>query len=124
MKKALSRYLYVLGAIQLLGLNLGGFFWFAWASGIREAKQSSRRWVIGIHSLYLVLGAWALSKWFLDPSSMDHLKVFGRNVYTPPYLVLAFILLMILIYGLPVVWLMNKKVKQDFIESGGRGLTQ
>jgi hypothetical protein len=116
MRRALSTYLYVLGAVQLLGLNLGGFFWIAWAGGIRAAKQSSRRWVVGTHSVYLALCAWAWWKWFADPSFMDHLNVFGRRVDVSPSLVLAFILLMVVVYGLPVMWLMSEKVKQEFIE--------
>jgi hypothetical protein len=115
-RKTISTYLYVLGIVQLVGLNLGGFFWLAWASGIRKAKNSSRRWVIGFHSIYLALCVWALSMWIGDPSSMSHLKVFGRKVATSPFIVLAFIFFTVLIYGLPVVWLMNKKVKQEFIE--------
>ena len=116
MIKRISTYLKVLGIVQLVGLNLGGLFWLAWASGIRERRQSSRRWVIGIHSVYLVLCAWALSKWSAVPSSMGHLKVFGHDVETPSYVVLAFILLMVVVYGLPVMWLMSKRMKKEFIE--------
>jgi len=116
MKRTLSTYLYILGAVQLLGLNLCGFCWLAWASGIRQAKQSSRRWVIGIHSVYLALCAWGLYQWFFDPNTMAHIKVYGRKVETNPLVVLGFILLLVVIYGLPVLWLMSKRVKQEFME--------
>lgn len=117
MRKSLSTYLHVLGALQLLGLNLGGFFWFAWASGIREAKQSSRRWVIRIHSIYLALCAFGLAKWFIAPNSMTSINLFSRRVETGRLAVLAFILLLAVIYGLPVLWLMSKKGKQEFIQT-------
>ncbi len=116
MRKTISMYLYTLGAIQLLGLNLGAFFWFAWASGISEAKQSSRRWVIAIHSLYLILCGWGLGKWILQPEFCTSLDVFNRTVTVSPFIVLGFILLMTVVYGLPVLWLMKSKVKEEFIE--------
>jgi hypothetical protein len=127
MRKTISTYLYALGAIQLLGLNLGAFFWFAWASGISEAKQSSRRWVIAIHSLYLILCGWGLGKWILEPEFRIRLDVFSRTITVPPFLVLGFILLMTAVYGLPVLWLMKRKVKEEFIEqaeSTGKGVVR
>lgn len=115
MRKALSVYLYVLGVVQLLGLNLGRFFWLAWASGIRQAKPSSRRWVIAIHSIYLAIVAVGLTKWSADPDSV-HMRIFGYAIDVSPNLILTFFLLMIVIYGLPVVCLMSKRVRQEFIK--------
>ena len=116
MIKRISTYLTVLGIIQLIGLNLGGILWLVWARGIDARKPSSRRWVIAIHSVYLACCAWGLFKYFFDPGKMGHLMVLGRKIDAAPSLILAFILLMVLVYGLPVVWLLSKGVRQEFIE--------
>jgi hypothetical protein len=116
MKRTISTYLYALGVLQLLGMNLGGFFWLAWASGIREGKQSSRRWVIGVHSIYLALFAWGLARWFGDPSQMNYLYFFRHRIEIQPSVMLGVLLLLGFLYGLPVFWLMRKAVKEEFIE--------
>jgi hypothetical protein len=113
MKKTISIYLYALGALQLLGMNLGGFFWLAWASGIREGKQSSRRWVIGIHTIYLALFVWGLARWLGDPNQMKHLYFFRHKIELQPPIMLGVLILLGLLYGLPILWLMKKEFTEQ-----------
>jgi len=121
MIKRISTYLTVLGIVQLLGLNLGGIFWFFWAKGIAEKKQSSRHWVIAIHSICMGLCAYALGDWLLRPNKASYLVVFGNNFGAGRAIALAVILLMFVAYGLPVIWLMRKDIKKEFIEQGVPG---
>jgi cbb3-type cytochrome oxidase subunit 3 len=119
MIKRISTYLMILGIVQLVGLNLGGIFWLFWASGIRQRKQLSRRWILLVHSLYLGLCAYALGDWLLRPHKEGYLLLYADSVPATRLLVLAFILLLVLIFGLPVIWLMRKDIKGQFIEAGG-----
>ena len=121
MIKRISTYLTVLGIVQLLGLNLGGIFWFFWAKGIAEKKQSSRHWVIAIHSICMGLCAYALGDWLLRPNKASYLMVFGNNIGAGRAIVLAVLVLMFVAYGLPVIWLMRKDIKKEFIEQGVAG---
>jgi uncharacterized BrkB/YihY/UPF0761 family membrane protein len=116
MIKTISRYLTVLGVIQLIGLNLGGFFWLFWADGIRKRKKSSRNWVIVVHSVYLVLSGYMIYYMIKHPDKTNHLTVYGSDVLVSPLIVWGFVLLLIVIYGLPLYWLLDRKTKKEFIE--------
>lgn len=118
MKARIATYLKVMGIIQLASLNLGGIFWLEWAYGVRAGKQSSRRWVIGVHAVYLAACLWLLAQWFLGSMDLSHLRVFGHRLEVGRLAILVFILVLMLIYGLPVAWLMSKNVKREFVESG------
>ncbi len=118
--KRISTYLTVLGIVQLIGLNLGGVFWPCWAHGIRERRQSSRRWVLAFHSLYLAVGAYAIVDLIFRLDRGSNLSVFGDSVAVGRPIILAFLLSLVVIFGLPVLWLMSKEVKREFIEQADR----
>jgi hypothetical protein len=114
--RMISVYLYALGIFQLIGLNIAGFFWLAWGHGIRNRKASSRRWVIGIHSAYLLLLACGFYLWFDNPNSL-HFKLFQIKIEFNPIATFSWLIVMTVIYALPVIWLLRPSVKQEFIES-------
>ena len=121
MNKLISRYLLVLGIVQLIGLNLGGIFWLFWSKGISRRKSSSRYWVLSIHTLYLALCTVILAIWLFQPDTAIKLKVYGSNIEAGRMVILAFLLTSYIVYGLPVIWLMRKDIKIQFIEQGVAG---
>lgn len=106
--------MWVLGIVQLVGLNLGGIFWLFWSKGIAEKKQSSRRWILIVHSIYLALACWALIDWISNSGNESYLWVFGENVPVGRFVVLTFIIILAVVFALPVFWLMKKNVSVEF----------
>jgi uncharacterized BrkB/YihY/UPF0761 family membrane protein len=112
----ISRYLKVLGIVQLIGLNFGGFFWLFWSDGIRKRKKSSRNWVIVVHSVYLVLCGVIIFNLITRPNMIKHLSVYGYEVEVSPLIAWGFVIWLVVIYGLPVYWLLDRETKKKFIE--------
>ena len=112
--RATARYLFVLGILQLIGLNLGGIFWLMWADGVRKGKRSSRIWVFVVHGLYLALAAVLLVWAWIDPAKLQELLVYGNKVRVPLAVGAMFLLLLIVVYAVPVVLLCRKDVAAYF----------
>ena len=121
MIKLISIYLTVLGIVQLLSVNLGGIFTLFWAKGIARTKPSSRYWVLSIHSIYLALCMAGIAISLFRPDNENFLTVFGDKVCVGRMIVILFLLFSAVIYGLPVLWLMRKDIKDKFIEQSVPG---
>jgi cbb3-type cytochrome oxidase subunit 3 len=116
MTTTISRYLKVLGIVQLIGLNIGGIFWLFWADGIRKRKKSSRNWVLAAHSCYLALSGFIIFRLIVEPDTMGHLYFYKSEIEVPLLAAWGFVLFLTVIYGLPMYWLLRRDTKREFIE--------
>ena len=113
-----SKYLKILGVVQLLGLNLAGFLWFFWASGIRQKKRSSRGWVFFVHGLYLIAAAIALLYFITMPGAALEFTFYNNPIDVPDYALVLILLAISLVYITPIALLLKPDVAKCFRENG------
>jgi hypothetical protein len=114
----IAKYLKVLGIVQLIGLNIGGLFWLMWSSGIKEKRKSSRKWVLGVHSVYLLLAGIALYRFIVDPETSRELNVFGNPIEISSALGYTLLGLIIVVYSIPMLLLCRSSISQVFRDEG------
>ena len=68
--------------------------------------------------MYLALCTIILAIWLFQPNTAIRLKIYGSYIETGRMVILAFLLTSYIVYGLPVIWLMRRDIKKQFIEQG------
>jgi len=110
----ISKYLFVLGVLQLIGLNLAGFFWFSFAKGIKECRETSRRWVFFVHGIYLIVAIAFIIWGLFEPSFLSQINYYNKAFVVPSWIGFFFIAFVFLVYYFPLVLLSRTDVKEAF----------
>jgi len=110
----ISKYLVVLGILQIMSLNVCGFCSLFWAKGIKKKKPSSRNWVFVIHGLYLLVAISFVVWGVISPSFFSTLTVSGHPVKIPPWVGFSFIMFFVIAHLIPVILLARNDVSKEF----------
>ena len=90
-----------MGWIQLTGLNLGGLFWLAWASGMKHKENYQPVWMYWIHWLYVLMAA-LMTVLLLTGAVDSHIRVFSTRYDVPLWASILTVVVMGLIFAVPL----------------------
>jgi ABC-type Mn2+/Zn2+ transport system permease subunit len=118
--KSVANYLVFLGWVNLIGLNLAGFLYFYFAGRIRAYSTRARiaaMWVCGIQAAIGVV------LMVLIPMQIGNvrLNVFGSPTRFEKGILELFAFMFAAIYGLPVLLLASRGIREAFIRANQPG---